>query len=281
MATLHVVSTPIGNLEDITHRAVRVLGAVSRILCEDTRRTGILCRHWQIPTRRVSLHAHNEMERTAAVLEWLGAGEDLALVADAGTPLLSDPGERLVRSVIAAGHTVSPVPGPSALLAALVGSGMDAQPFAFFGFPPRSGADREDLLARVAGLEMTAVLYEAPNRLARLLADLEARCGGERPVTVARELTKVHETFVRGTLAELRAYYENTKVRGEVAVVLAGRDTGFGEEPDAGELARTLLADGIRPSAVAREITRRLGLPRNEAYQIALAAAAQGGGDER
>lgn len=280
MATLHLVSTPIGNLEDITYRAVRVLGEASRILCEDTRRTAVLCRRWDISTPRVSLHAHNEAQRTAAVLRWLESGETLALVSDAGTPLVSDPGLRLVRAVIEAGHEVSPVPGASALLAALVASGLEPEPFCFFGFPPRSGAGRQALLERLAGLDTTAVLYESPNRLSGLLRDLASVCGGERPVTIARELTKLHEAFVRGTLAETAAYYETTRVRGEVVVVLGGRGGEPRERVDAGSIARGLLADGGRPSDVARELARRLGLPRNEAYDIALAAAAEGDGDE-
>jgi 16S rRNA (cytidine1402-2'-O)-methyltransferase len=281
MATLHLVSTPIGNLEDISHRAVRILGEASRILCEDTRRTAVLCRRWAITTPRVSLHAHNEAERTVAVLRWLDDGQTLALVSDAGTPLLCDPGLRLVRAVLDAGHDVSPVPGASALLAALVASGLDPQPFAFFGFPPRAGRDRTALLQRLAQLDMTAVLYESPNRLTGLLRDLVSVCGGGRAVTVARELTKLHETFVRGTLAETLAYYETTGVRGEVVVVLGGREGEPREEVDAGSVARRLLAQGGRPSDVARELARRLGLPRNEAYDIALAAAARGDGDEQ
>lgn len=282
MATLYIVSTPIGNLGDISYRAIEVLGKVSRVLAEDTRRTSILLRHYDVETPRVSLHEHNEAGRTATVLGWLGEGQDLALVSDAGTPLLSDPGARLVRAVLEAGHDVVPLPGASALLAALVASGLDPEPFAFFGFAPRSGGAREEWLERVAGAGMTAVLYEAPNRLMRLLGDLAERCGAERAVAVGRELTKLHETFVRGTLAEVLAYYENTPVRGEVVVVLAGGEVETRADPAAARtLAGELLAEGRRPSAVARELARQLGLPRNEAYALALAVSAQGGGEPR
>lgn len=278
MATLYVVSTPIGNLGDITHRALEVLGAVAKVLAEDTRRTGILLRRYDIGTPRISLHEHNEAARTEAVLGWLEAGEDLALVSDAGTPLVSDPGARLVRAVLDAGHAVVPVPGACAALAALVASGIDPEPFAFFGFAPRSGGAREAWLGRVADAGMTTVLYEAPGRIAGLLGDLLERCGTERPVAVARELTKVHESFVRGTLAEVAAYYETRDVRGEVVIVLAGGAEPGVDPAAARALAANLLAEGRRTSAVAKELTRRLGLPRNEAYAIALDTA--GGGKE-
>jgi len=282
MSSLFVVSTPIGNLGDFTHRAVAVLSSVDRILTEDTRRTGILCRRYGITTPRISLHEHNERARVDAVLRRLGAGEDLALVSDAGTPLVSDPGARLVRAVIEAGHDVVPVPGPSAILAALVASGIDPEPFAFFGFPPRGGAAREVWLRRVAELGLTSVLYEAPSRLARLLVDLREKCGPDRAVTVARELTKLHETFVRGTLAEVTAYYENTSLRGEIVLVLARAPEEAGPvEADTRALARQLLAEGRKPSLVARELVRQLGIPRNLAYETALAVAAEGGGEPR
>jgi 16S rRNA (cytidine1402-2'-O)-methyltransferase len=273
MAILYIVSTPIGNLGDITHRAVEVLSAADRVLAEDTRHTSILFRRYGIHTPLVSAHAHNEMARLRNVVEWLDDGETLALVSDAGTPLLSDPGARLVRGVLDAGHEVVPVPGASALLAALVASGLEPEPFTFFGFPPRSGTARRKLLEYVAGLEHTSVFYEAPVRLVRLLEDLVETCGAERSVAVAREVTKLHESMVRGTLAEVRDYYDTGQVRGEVVIVLGG-GAGVGTDPDAPDahaVARSLLEGGMRPSAVARELAARLGMSRNDAYQIALA----------
>jgi 16S rRNA (cytidine1402-2'-O)-methyltransferase len=273
MAILYIVSTPIGNLGDITHRAVEVLSAADRVLAEDTRHTSILFRRLGIHTALVSAHAHNEMARLRNVVEWLDDGETLALVSDAGTPLLSDPGARLVRGVLDAGHEVVPVPGASALLAALVASGLEPEPFTFFGFPPRSGTARRKLLEYVAGLEHTSVFYEAPVRLVRLLEDLVETCGAERSVAVAREVTKLHESMVRGTLAEVRDYYDTGQVRGEVVIVLGG-GAGVGTDPDAPDahaVARSLLEGGMRPSAVARELAARLGMSRNDAYQIALA----------
>ncbi|HEX7049775.1 MAG TPA: 16S rRNA (cytidine(1402)-2'-O)-methyltransferase [Longimicrobiales bacterium] len=271
MANLYVVSTPIGNLGDITYRAVDVLGRVGRILAEDTRRTSILLRHYGITTRLVSAHAHNEAARAAQLVTWLDAGEDVAIVSDAGTPLISDPGARIVQRVVEAGHRVIPVPGPSALLAALVASGLEPEPFTFFGFTPRSGQARAARLAAIEALPHTAVLYEAPGRLAALLRELKARCGDDRRVVVARELTKVHETFFRGTLAEAAAYYAQEAARGEVVVLLAGStETAPAETAldEARALARELLAEGRRPSTVARELARRLGLSRNQAYDI-------------
>jgi 16S rRNA (cytidine1402-2'-O)-methyltransferase len=268
MARLYVVSTPIGNLADITYRAVAVLGEVDRILAEDTRRTRILLQHYGLSTPLVSAHAHNEAARAAELIGWLEAGEEVAIVSDAGTPLLSDPGARIVQRVVQAGYQVVPIPGPSAILAALVGAGIDPEPFTFYGFTPRSGRARSERLAEVASLRHASVLYEAPVRLVRLLRDLAVHCGTERKVVVARELTKVHESFYRGTLAEVSAYYEREPARGEVVVVVAGLEVTEADAESAEvalEVARTLLGEGERPSAAARELSRRLGLPRNRA----------------
>lgn len=282
MARLYIVSTPIGNLADMTHRAVEVLRQVDRILAEDTRRTRILLRHFDIATPLVSAHAHNEAARAAQLVEWLDAGEDVAMVSDAGTPLVSDPGARIVRKVLEAGHEVVPVPGASALLAALVVSGLDPEPFTFFGFLPRSGRARAERLARIAALDHTSILYEAPGRLASTLRDLAERCGGEREVAVARELTKVHETVFRGTLAEAAAYYERERARGEVVIVVSGGGNNTYDDeagPDPRVVARELLERGERPSAVAKELARRLGMPRNAAYEIVLSLTGEGEGD--
>ena len=222
MARLFVVSTPIGNLGDMTYRGVAVLRAVTRVLTEDTRRTGILCKRYGIETPRYSAHAHNEQARTAQLVGWLARGEDVALVSDAGTPLLSDPGARLVRAVLEAGHEVVPVPGASALLAALVASGMEPEPFTFYGFLPRSGAERKRRLNEAARSGATSVFYEAPGRVHRFLTDLAALCHPGRSIAIARELTKLHETVYRGTLSEAVAYYADTAIRGEVVLVLSG-----------------------------------------------------------
>ena len=270
MGTLYIVSTPIGNLEDVTQRALRVLAEADRILAEDTRRTAVLLKRYAIETPLISLHAHNESARSRRVLEWLEQGQTLALVSDAGTPLLSDPGERLVRDVLGGGHAVVPVPGASALLAALVGSGLDTARFTFLGFLPRGGRARAEALERIERSEMTTVVYESPNRLVRLLEDLASGCGVERPVVVARELTKLHESFVRGSTAEVLAHYRaQPSIRGEV-VVLVGAGSGAEDvaAADPGDVARELIAAGMSASEAARELARRLQLRRNQAYQI-------------
>ncbi len=219
----------------------------------------------------VSLHAHNEAERTQRVLAWLDEGETLTLVSDAGTPLVSDPGSRLVSAVTEAGHTVVPIPGPSAVLAALVGSGLPAERFTFLGFPERKGRDRKALLERLRASEETVVLFESPNRLARLLEDLASSCGEDRPVAVARELTKLHEEFRRGTLAEVAGYYREHPPRGEVTVVVGPAEAPGDESrrlKEAAVLAREFLAKGRKPSDAAREISHSLALPKNTVYRI-------------
>ena len=249
-----------------------MLSEATRVLAEDTRRTVVLMDHLGLRVPLVSLHEHNEAARTDQALAWLGDGEKLALVSDAGTPLISDPGERLVRAAADAGHEVVALPGPSAVLTALVSSGLASSSFVFLGFPARRGRDRDRLLDRVADSEETVVLFESPARLGSLLADLANACGEERLVSVARELTKVHEDVFRGTLAEALRYYERTPPRGEVTVVIESWP-GPGP-PDvvdrevARTLARTLVHEGLRPSHAAREVARRLGLPRNLAYEI-------------
>jgi 16S rRNA (cytidine1402-2'-O)-methyltransferase len=277
---LYLVSTPIGNLGDITHRAVEVLRTADVVLAEDTRRTSVLLQHYGIQgARLVSAHEHNERARAATVVEMLREGKRVALVTDAGTPLLSDPGARLVSAALEAGFAVVPVPGPSALLAALVSSGISADRFTFFGFIPRKGGGRTDLLAEIAALTHTAVLYESPHRTVDLLRDLRDAAGAERRVAVARELTKLHEEVVRGTLDEVLERFAGGEIRGEIVVVLEGRPADPAEPVDdptvsVRVLARILLAQGVAPSAVARELRQHLAMPRNEAYQLVQELAA-------
>jgi len=282
MSTLYLVSTPIGNLADVSERAGHTLATVSTILAEDTRRTRTLLTHLNIDTPMVSLHAHNEAAREGKILGWLAEGRELALVSDAGTPLVSDPGYRLVGAVLEAGHRVVPIPGPSAVLAALVGSGLSLERFSFQGFPPRKGKERTAFLDRVASSGETTVLFESPERLVSLLADLAEITGENRRGAVARELTKVHEEFVRGSLAELRERFQAVPPRGEITLVLeAGPIAGSSESVDAEAataLAQVLLGKGMRPSQIAREVARRLGIARNQAYELVQGLA--GDGDE-
>ena len=275
MGTLYLVGTPIGNLEDLSPRAVRVLGEVAAVFAEDTRRTRCLMQHFGLSTPLLSLHSHNEESRLGELLSRLSKNESLALVSDAGTPLISDPGGRVVRGVVEHGHTVIPIPGPSAVLAALIGSGFPAVPFTFLGFLPRKGKERGHVLDRVAQATDTTVLFESPERLRVLLVELSEVCGGERNAAVAREMTKLHEEFRRGTLDSLVHYYESEgKPRGEVTVVVAPKagDSGQAEvdEEVAISFARELLRRGRSPSRAAKEVAARMTIPRNQAYEIVL-----------
>ena len=269
MGRLYVVATPIGNLEDLSRRAERVLGEVSRVAAEDTRRTGLLLRHLGHRTPMISLHAHNEARRVATVLESLERGEDIALVSDAGTPLVSDPGARLVEAVLEEGHTVVPVPGPSAVLTSLVGSGIPCDCFTFLGFVPRKGRDRDSTLERISGSREACIVFESPERLVPLLNDLQDRLGAGRRVSVARELTKVHEEFRRGTAADLAAYYTAHPPRGEVSLVVEGGSQDESVDPEVVRArVRALLDEGLAASQVAKEVARSLGVPRNRAYDV-------------
>ncbi|MEX2206949.1 MAG: 16S rRNA (cytidine(1402)-2'-O)-methyltransferase [Myxococcota bacterium] len=274
-ATVYVVATPIGNLEDLSPRAQRVLREVAVIACEDTRHTALLCQRYEIATPRVSLHAHNEARRVQELLERLARGESLALVSDAGTPLVSDPGERLVRAALEAGHPVVPVPGPSALLAALVASGFATSPFAFAGFLPRKGAERARTLAALAAFPGTLVLFEAPNRAAATLRDLHAAFGPRR-AALARELTKRHETVLRGRLGELAL----DELRGELTIVVEGAAQRGSPEPTAAEIDEAvdrLLRSGLSPRDAARSLAAELGLAKRDAYTRVLARVSPGG----
>lgn len=229
--TLYICGTPIGNLEDITARALRVLREVDLVAAEDTRRTRKLLAHYGIGTRMISYHEHNEFSRTPEILEILESGRDVALVSDAGMPGISDPGRYLIEHALSAGIPVAPVPGPSAVLAALVVSGFPADEFTFAGFLPRKGRQRREALERLAVENRVVVLYESPHRLARTLSDLHGVIGGDRRVAVARELTKVHEEVVRGTLTEVLALFDTREVKGEITVVIdaPGASPGAGK----------------------------------------------------
>jgi 16S rRNA (cytidine1402-2'-O)-methyltransferase len=271
MAAFYIVSTPIGNLGDLSYRAVEVLKSVDVILAEDTRRTGVLLRHYGVEGRMISAHEHNEAARSRLIVELLQEGQNAALVTDAGTPLLSDPGARLVRSAVEAGFDVIPIPGASALLAALVASGLSADRFTFYGFLPRKGGDRTRLLAEIAASVYTSVVYESPNRVHALMEDLLEVAGAERRVVVARELTKLHEEFYRATLGEAVPHFRERELRGEVVVMLDANEEPVDDSvtrSSARTLAEALLAQGLAPSAVAKELRARLDISRNEAYQL-------------
>ncbi len=268
--TLYVVSTPIGNLGDITLRAIETLKAVRAVLAEDTRHSRHLLERYEIVTPLVPHHEHNEARGTAQALERLRAGDSLALISDAGTPLLSDPGSRLVAAVVAVGIRVVPIPGASALLAALVGAGLAMDRFTYFGFLARKGDERRSAVQEIAALLHASVLYEAPPRLSDTLGDLAAACGAEREAVVARELTKQFEEFRRGTLGHLAAYYREHPPRGEIVIVVAGADPA--PSPSI-EDARTAVAnyrqDGLGAREIVSRLTGELGITRNLAYKLA------------
>ena len=255
MSVLHIIATPIGNLEDVTLRALRVLGEVKLVLAEDTRRTRVLLDRHSVDARPVSLHAHNEAARVDRALSVLDAGGDVALVSDAGTPLVSDPGERLVRAVVDAGHAVSPVPGASAVLSALSVAGLPAAPFTFVGFLPRKKGERDRLLGALRERTETLVFFESPRRVANTLRQL-CEILGDREACAARELTKLHEQVARGTLSELAARFDG-EARGEFTLVVAG--AGEDEthvDPEALDAAiRRLLAEGHPTKEIAERLS--------------------------
>ena len=268
--TLYVVSTPIGNLGDVSHRAIEVLSSVAAVLAEDTRHSRRLLDAYEVRTPMLAYHEHNEARMTPALVERLRGGESFALISDAGTPLLSDPGARLIASAIDAGVAVSAVPGASALLAALVTAGLDATRFTFYGFLARKGRERGEVIDALVGARHTCVLYEAPGRVADTLAELAAAGAAERPAAVARELTKTYEEVRRGTVGALAAYYAEQAPRGEVVIVLGGGATRqVADDATVRARAAELRMAGATARDVGRALVAEFGIGRNEAYRIA------------
>jgi 16S rRNA (cytidine1402-2'-O)-methyltransferase len=268
--TLILVAVPIGNPDDLGIRARETLRSADVVAAEDTRHYATLARHHGLPARAVSYHDHNEDSRTPELLARLEAGDDVALVTDAGTPLVSDPGYRLVRAAIAAGVRVTSVPGPSAVTTALAASGLPPHPFRFLGFQPRTEAARRRALAAVARDEATLVAFEAPRRLVAALRDALAVLG-DRPACLARNLTKPHERYQRGSLAGLIAELEaEGEVRGECTIVVAGASERASATAEAQADARLLLAEGAPARAVQALLVERHGLARRDAYDLVL-----------
>jgi 16S rRNA (cytidine1402-2'-O)-methyltransferase len=278
VGTLYLVATPLGNLEDITLRALRILREAQVVAAEDTRHTRKLLTHFEIATPTISYHEHSGPEGITTVLAALAEG-DVALVSDAGTPAISDPGAELVRAALTAGYPVVPIPGPAAVITALIASGLPTSEFTFLGFLPRRPPERRALLARMRDAPHTLVLYEAPHRLRACLDDLLAVLG-DRDACLARELTKVHEQWLRGTLSHLRAHYEgNAEPRGEYTLVIAGaaeqqpsRSETHMEAREAMARARlrALLDAGYGTRDAAAQVAHELAMPRREVYRLAL-----------
>lgn len=270
--SLYLVGTPIGNLEDITLRALRVLGEVDVIAAEDTRRTGKLLQHFQLHKPQVSYHEHNRQQRIPQLLARLAQGESVALVTDAGMPGICDPGYELVCACVAQQIPVVPVPGPVAVITALAAAGLPCDRFVFEGFLPAKGKARTERLSALAVEPRTAVLYESPHRLLKTLADLTAALSPDRAVVLARELTKCYEEFWRGTLAEALAHYQTLAPRGEFTLVLAPAPVST-PAPAAAEITaqlKGLLAQGLSRSEASRQLSQGLGLPKREVYQLSL-----------
>lgn len=270
---LYIVGTPIGNLEDISFRAVRTLQSVEVIAAEDTRHTGKLLHHFQIQTPQISYHEHNRNQRIGQLLEMLQQGKDVALVSDAGMPGISDPGYELVKACLEAEIQVIPIPGPTAAITALCASGLPSDQFVFEGFLPAKGKDRSTRLERLQPESRPMIFYEAPHRLCATLQDFIAIFGQSRPVVIARELTKIHEQFWRGTLEEALAHWNALpQLKGEFTLIIAGiseSQTPLSEEILIKEL-QALLDEGLSRSEASRYLAQQLSLPRRQLYQLAL-----------
>lgn len=275
MGTLHIVATPIGHLEDVTLRALRILREADWVLAEDTRRTRVLLDHFEIPQRPTSLHAHNEAGRIQSVLDALAEGRSVALVSDAGTPLVSDPGERLVAAAVAAGHRVEAIPGPSALLTALTVSGLETSRVLFLGFLPRKAGARRKILEAQRGRPETLVLFESPRRVATTLAEI-AETLGDRRACLARELTKKHEEVLRDDASALAERCRVTPPRGECTLVIGGAIEGeTGEDrqwsaEDVDELIREDLSAGASVKDLSAKIATRTGKVKRTVYARAV-----------
>jgi 16S rRNA (cytidine1402-2'-O)-methyltransferase len=268
--TLYLVATPIGNLEDITYRAVRTLKNAAQIACEDTRQTRKLLNHFDIDTRLVSYHEHNEKQRAPELIQKLLDGDDIAVVSDAGTPLVSDPGYHVVRQAAAAGIPIVPIPGPSAALTALAASGFPADSFVFLGFLPQKGKHRRAATELIRSLDQTVILYEAPHRILATLDDLRSVIGG-RQIVAAREMTKLHEEFLRGTAASVReSLADRPAVKGEFTVVISKPEAQSVPPPDddaiRAAVARNLDKGQPRMDAI-KAAARELGVPKRSVYR--------------
>ena len=270
--TLYIVATPIGNLEDLTMRAMRVLKTVDWIAAEDTRHTGKLLQHVQSNVPQISYHEHNRTQRSPELVAKLQAGQAIALVSDAGMPGISDPGYELVRACAAANIPVVPIPGACAVVTALSASGLPSERFVFEGFLPAKGPMRRDRLQALVPETRTLVLYESPHRLQQTLADLAAVLGGDRPITLARELTKLHEEFWRGTIQDAQAEFQGRSPQGEFTLVIAGAPPSqrvFTDEALLSELS-ALIKQGLSRSMASRQLAQQTELSRRHIYQLAL-----------
>jgi 16S rRNA (cytidine1402-2'-O)-methyltransferase len=267
--TLFLVSTPIGNLGDMSHRAVEVLSSAALVIAEDTRHSRRLLDHYGIVTPLNSYHEHNEAKETPRLVARLLSGDSVALISDAGTPLISDPGARLVAAALDARVPVVPIPGASSVMAALIGSGLPLERFTFVGFLPRKGRERAEIIAEIVDSRSTVVLFEAPSRVVATLEALVEAGAGERQAVVARELTKKFEEFKRGSVEELVSAYAKADPKGEVVLVIGGAERRTISESELTDAARKLRASGKAPRDVMEYLVSSLGASRNAAYRVA------------
>ena len=263
---LYLCPTPLGNLEDVTLRVLNVLRTVQKIAAEDTRHTRKLLSHYDIHTPLTSYHEHNKHKKTATILAWLDAGQNVALVSDAGTPGIADPGEELVREAIHHQIPVIALPGPVAAVTALTASGMPSATFAFYGFVPARGSARKTTLSQLLSESKTVVFYEAPHRLIKTLDELW-NVDPKRQIVVARELTKIHEEYIRGSLDMVRAHFQEHEPRGEMTVILAAKEVEAVRSLDAVAVAEQLIGAGYRKNDAIKEAAVRTGVGRNEIYK--------------
>ncbi|MBN2043839.1 MAG: 16S rRNA (cytidine(1402)-2'-O)-methyltransferase [Anaerolineales bacterium] len=268
MSTLYLVSTPIGNLEDLSARAIRILNEVNLIAAEDTRHTAKLLNHFGIRTRSTSYYDHNKGQKIGKVLDALAAG-DVALVSDAGTPGLNDPGYLLVRAALDAGHTVSPIPGPSAPISALVVSGLPTDQFLYLGYLPRKAGERRRVIEEVEALRYTLIFFETPHRMEEALADLEEILG-DRQIAVAGELTKLYEEVFRGSISAARNHFKDHPARGEYTLIVDGqnKEDKLWEEGDVRHAVKSPPYSQMPPSQAARELAEKSGWPRRKIYEL-------------
>lgn len=270
--TLYIVGTPIGNLEDMTFRAIKILQAADLIAAEDTRHTGKLLQHFQITTPQISYHEHNRHQRLPELIDKLLLGKDIALVTDAGMPGISDPGSELVKACADANINIIPIPGACACIVGISASGLPTDRFVFEGFLPAKGQERQQSLEALQIESRTIILYESPHRLRQTLQDLANVLGSDRQIVLARELTKMHEEFWRGSVESAIELYTNNEPKGEFTLILGGIQTAapvFSEDAIKAEL-QTLIKEGISRSQASRQLAQQTSLPRRQIYQLAL-----------
>ncbi|AUI72701.1 16S rRNA (cytidine(1402)-2'-O)-methyltransferase [Companilactobacillus alimentarius] len=268
---LFLVPTPIGNLEDMTFRAVNTLKDVDLVAAEDTRNTKNLLNHFEIPTELISFHEHNTAQRIPELIEKMNAGIKIAQVSDAGAPSISDPGKELVKAAIKENIPVVPLPGATASITALIASGIEPQPFYFYGFLPRKGKERTQALVELSNRAETTIVYESPYRVKKTIRDLIDKFGGDRQIALARELTKIHEAFLRGSLNDVAKYYEENDPKGEYVLIIAGKpeqEIQTSSDTDLVASVNNLIAAGQKPNKAIKEVASENGLKKQAVYNL-------------